>query len=287
VILALGSIQTPRLLQLSGIGPADVLRSAGVDVRVDQANVGARMREHRCFTLQFRLNENVGYNRQLSTKLQQTITGAKYLLTHRGPLSLPAYDVIGFLKTRPDLARPDAQILMSPFSAAPYEAGGELALEQEPGLQCIGYILRPDSEGTVNITAADPDAPLDITPNYFTSDHDRRTGVEIFRKMREMFASEPIAKRITSETLPGLAVQDDDDIINAGLDHGYCGYHAIGTCAMGPADSDVVDSQLRVRGVEDLRVVDCSVLPIMVAGNLNGPIMAMAWRAADLILDGT
>ncbi len=285
VILTLGSIQTPRLLQLSGIGPAEVLRGAGIDVRIDQPNVGARMREHRCFTTQFRLTENIGYNKQLSTQLQQTITGAKYLMTRKGPLALPAYDVIGFLKTRPDLPRPDAQLLMAPFSAAPYEAGGELSLEREPGVQCIGYIMRPDSEGTVNITAGDPDAPLDITPNYFTSEHDQQVGIEIFRKMREMFAAEPVSKLIERETLPGLSVQERDDIINAGLDHGYCGYHAVGTCGMGPADTDVVDGDLRVRGVDHLRVVDCSVLPIMVAGNLNGPIMAIAWRAADMILE--
>ena len=160
-----------------------------------------------------------------------------------------------------------------------------MGLEREPGLQCIGYISRPDSEGCVNVTSSDPDAPLDITANYFTTPHDREIGVAIFRKMREMFASEPIAKRIDHETLPGLAVEDDDAIIDSGLEHGYCGYHTVGTCAMGTADSDVVDAQLRVRGVDNLRVVDCSVLPVMVAGNLNGPIMAMAWRAADMILD--
>jgi choline dehydrogenase-like flavoprotein len=113
---------------------------------------------------------------------------------------------------------------------------------------------------------------------------DRRVGMDIFRRMRELFSTEPIAKRIKAETLPGPAVQGEQDIIDAGLEHAYCGYHATGTCAMGPRDDDVVDSQLRVRGVERLRVVDCSVLPVMVSGNLNGPVMAMAWRAADLIL---
>ena len=286
VILALGSIQTPRLLQLSGIGPAEVLRSAGIDVRVDQANVGARMREHRCFTLQFRLNENVGYNRDLSSGIAQTISGAKYLATKKGALAAPSYDVIGFFKTRADLDRPDAQVLMAPWTAAPVVPGKALGLEREPGLQCIGFISRPDSEGNVQITSSDPDVPLDITTNYFTSPHDREVGIAIFRRMREMFAAEPIAKRLDHETLPGPAVADDDRIIDAGLEHGYCGYHTIGTCAMGTADSDVVDSQLRVRGVDNLRVMDASVLPVMVAGNLNGPIMAMAWRASDMILEG-
>jgi choline dehydrogenase-like flavoprotein len=286
VILSLGSIQSPRLLQFSGIGPADVLRAAGVDVRIDRSNVGARMREHRCFAVQFRLAEDRGYNKLLATKSSQALTGMRYLLTRSGPLARPAYDVIGFFKTRAGIDRPDAQILMAPFSVAAYTAGGEVGVEREPGLQCIGYVLRPDSEGTIMITGPDPGAPLEITPNFLATDHDRETGLAIFRTMRELFATDPIAKRLNVETVPGPAVDADDDIIeSAAYEHGYCGYHAIGTCAMGPGENDVVDSRLRVRGVENLRIVDCSILPTMVAGNLNGPIMAMAWHAADLIRD--
>jgi choline dehydrogenase len=285
VILALGSIQTPKLLQRSGIGPSDVLHAAGLDVRVDQPNVGARMREHHCFALQFRLNENLGYNRKLSSPLAQAMSGIQYLATKRGALAAPSYDIVGFLKTRPELDRVDAQILMAPWTTEPQVPGKAIGLEREPGMQCIGYVLRPDSEGTVRVTGADPDAPLEIDSNYFSTDHDRDTGVRIFRKMREIFASDPIAARIVAETQPGPGVQDDDDVIEANLAHGYCGYHAIGTCAMGTDDTDVVDPELRVRGVEHLRVMDCSVLPVMVAGNLNGPMMAMAGRAADLILE--
>jgi choline dehydrogenase len=102
--------------------------------------------------------------------------------------------------------------------------------------------------------------------------------------MRELFGTEPIADRIMAETLPGPAVRDDQEIIDSGLEHGRCGYHAVGTCAMEPAEDDVVDAALGVRGIDGLRVVDCSVMPTMVSGNLNGPIMAMAWRAADLVL---
>jgi choline dehydrogenase len=284
VILALGSIQTPKLLQLSGIGPSDVLRAAGIDVRVDRHNVGARMREHHCFALQFRLKENLGYNRKLSSPVAQAMSGIQYLVTKRGALAAPSYDIVGFLKTRPELERVDGQILMAPWTTEPQVPGKAIGLEREPGMQGIGYVLRPDSEGTVRITGSDPDAPLEIDSNYFSTDHDRETGVQIFRKMREIFASEPIAARIVAETQPGPAVQDDDEVIEANLAHGYCGYHAIGTCAMGPDDTDVVDAELRVRGVDNLRVMDCSVLPVMVAGNLNGPMMALAGRAAELIL---
>ena len=283
VILSLGSLQTPHLLQLSGIGPADDLRAAGVDVRLDRPNVGARMREHRCFVVQYRLNEDLGYNRLLHSKLRQNVSGIKYLVTKHGPLAAPAYDVIGFLKTQPGLERPDAQILMGPFSAAPYEAGGELGLEREPGVQCIGFISRPDSEGRVRLASGDPGVPPEVTAEYYTTDHDRQVGVGLFRKMRELFATGPIAKRIDHETLPGRAVVDDQAIIDSALEHGYCGYHAIGTCAMGTSDDDVVDPELRVRGVEGLRVMDASVLPVMVSGNLNGPVMVMAARLAQML----
>jgi choline dehydrogenase len=283
-ILSLGSLATPKLLQLSGIGERSLLRSRGIDTIVDSPNVGRRMREHHCFALQFRLNRNLGYNRLLATPARQAITAAKYLLTHKGPLSTPAYDVIGFFKTSPDQPRPDAQILMAPFSAAPYEAGKELGLEREPGIQAIGYVLRPDSEGYLAITSADPAAPLDIEPNFFATEHDRTTGVALFNTMRQLFSQAPISKYLVRELTPGPEVSSADAIIDAGLELGYCGYHAVGTCAMGPAEDDVVDSSLRVRGVDNLRVMDCSMMPTMVSGNLNGPAMAMAWRAADLIL---
>jgi choline dehydrogenase len=285
-ILSLGSLATPKLLQLSGIGDRSLLQSLGIDTIVDSPNVGRRMREHRCFAIQFRLNQNIGYNRFLSRPAQQALTGLKYLATHKGPLSTPAYDVIGFFKTSPDQPRPDAQILMAPFSAAAYEPGKELGLEREPGIQAIGYILRPDSEGSVTITSSNPSAPLDIDPNFFATQHDRATGVALFKAMRELFSQSPLADYLVAETTPGPDVTSDDAMIDAALDKGYCGYHAVGTCAMGPADDDVVDPTLRVRGVDNLRVMDCSVMPVMVSGNLNGPAMAMAWRAADLILSG-
>jgi choline dehydrogenase-like flavoprotein len=283
VILSLGSIATPKLLQLSGIGDESLLRSLGIDTIVDSPNVGRRMIEHRCFALQFRINKNIGYNKQLSTPLRQALTGAKYLATRSGPLAGGAYDIIGFGKSSPGLDRPDTQLLLSPFSVAPYVPGKEIALEREPGVQAIGYILRPDSEGSVAITSAGPDAPLDIDPQFFSTQHDRETGVAIFHMMRRLFRESPIADYLVRETRPGSDVVSDEAIIDAALDEGYCGYHAVGTCAMGPAEDDVVDSSLRVRGVDGLRIMDCSVMPTMVSGNLNGPAMAMAWHAADLI----
>ena len=203
VILSLGSMATPKLLQLSGIGDQSLLRGLGIDTIVDSPNVGRRMLEHRCFALQFRINKNIGYNRLLSTPLRQAFTGVKYLATKGGPLAGAAYDVIGFGKTSAELDRPDAQLLLSPFSVAPYIPGKEIGLEREPGVQAIGYILRPDSEGSVIITSADPEAPLDIDPKFFATPHDRETGVAIFRMMRRLFDESPIADYLVRETRPG------------------------------------------------------------------------------------
>ncbi|WP_059020179.1 GMC family oxidoreductase N-terminal domain-containing protein [Mycobacterium sp. M26] len=283
VILSLGSIATPKLLQLSGIGEESLLRRLGIDVMVDSPNVGARMREHRCVAVQYRLKRNIGYNRKFSTPLRQGLSGIEYLATHKGPMSTSAYDVLAFFKTSPQLPRPDAQLLMAPFSAAPFEPGKDLGVERLPGIQAIGYVLRPDSEGTIAITSREPDAPLDIDPNFFATQHDRTALAELTRTIRAVFAQSPIAGELAEETRPGAGVLTDDEIVDSALDEGYCGYHAIGTCAMGPNSDDVVDPTLRVRGVDNLRIMDCSVMPTMVSGNLNGPAMAMAWRAADLI----
>lgn len=287
IIVSLGSLNSPRLLQLSGIGPREVLRGAGVPVVLDRENVGRRMREHRCATLRYRLNEDLGYNKLLSSNVGQALTGMKYLATRRGPLGAPSFDIVAFAKAHIDSDRVDGQIMMGPYTLPPYNTPGEpVRIEREPGLSCLGMVLRPTSEGSVEITDNTPDAAVRIEPNYLTSPEDRATMVALLRRMRTLFEQSPIAERINHETYPGPDVHSDSDLIDAALLGGYCGYHAIGTCAMGPGDDDIVDNELRVRGVENLRVVDCSVLPTMVAGNLNGPIMAIAARAADLIIDG-
>ena len=237
--------------------------------------------------LQFRLADDLGYNKLLSTEAGQQAAAEQYRTTRRGPLAAPGFDIVGFFKTRPELDRPDAQIQIAPFSILPLEPGKPLQIEQEPGMMCVGYILRPDSEGSIHITSADPDAPLDIDANYFATEHDRTTAVDVFRGMRRLFATEPLATadraRNGSRTRRCRPTRRSS---TPGWTMGGCGYHAIGTCAMGPNDDDVVDPQLRVRGVTNLRVVDASVLPIMVSGNLNGPVSALAWRAADFILAG-
>ena len=243
-------------------------------IQVERDNVGRRMREHRCATLRYRLNADLGYNRKLSSSFAQAVTGARYLATRKGPLATPSFDIMAFVKSRPDAERVDGQLLLGPWTIPPYNTGEPVAIEREPGLSCLGMVLRPTAQGSVEITANDPDAPMRIDPNYLGTDHDRETTANLMRKMRSIFEQSPIAERISHETYPGSSAQSDEELVDAALDGGYCGYHAVGSCAMGPSEEDVVDSELKVRGVDGLRVVDCSVMPTMVAGNLNGPMMA-------------
>jgi choline dehydrogenase-like flavoprotein len=285
IICALGSMGSPQLLQLSGVGPRDVLKDAGIPVVVERDNVGRRVREHRCFAMRFRLNADLGYNRKLSSSFGQASAAARYLATRKGMLATPTFEVLAFLKTHAEAQRVDGQLLLGPFTIPAYQAGEPISIEREPGVSCLGFALRPTSEGSVTITSAAPDAPLRIEPNYLTSAYDRTTTANLIRRTRELFARSPIADRIDHEMFPGVDAQNDDELVDSALDGGYTGYHAVGSCAMGPSEADVVDDRLRVRGVNGLRVVDCSAMPIMLAGNLNGPVMAMAARAAEFILE--
>jgi choline dehydrogenase-like flavoprotein len=265
-----------------------MLRAAGVDVVVDAPNVGGNFREHRCAVFHYRLNRNLGYNKNLRTKTQQNLAGLRYLLTRGGVMGVGAYGAIGFFKTDPALARPDAELLISPFSLGANPSTKQLMVEREPGVQCIAHVLRPESEGRVGITSADPDAALEIAPRFLTCAYDRQGAAGIYPVIRKLFASGPLADIIDHEIEPGPGVDGDvDRLADDALANGYPCYHGVGTAAMGAQADSVVDPQLRVRGVTGLRVVDASVFPTMVSGNTSAPAMALGWRAAEVILAAT
>lgn len=184
VILSMGSLNTPKLLQLSGIGPRDVLTAAGVDLYLERDNVGRRLREHRCATLRLQLNDDLGYNKKLSSSLAQAMTGVQYLATRKGPLAAPSFDIVAFVKSDPQLDRPDGQLMMGPWTIPPYNTGEPVEIERQAGVSCLGMVLRPTSEGSLEITSSNPDAALRINPNYLGTDHDRKTAANLLRAMR-------------------------------------------------------------------------------------------------------
>lgn len=285
VILSLGGIKSPKILMNSGIGPAEVLKKAGVEVRLDQQHIGRHLVEHRNLILKYRLKENLGMNRHINNPLAQAVSGLKYFICgKKGIMAKPAYQVMGFCKSTPEKERVDAQMLLSPFTVNEYAPGQSPTIEKWGGVQAIGYPLRPTSEGYLEITGKDVHSELYIDPNYCATNHDKDILINLYSRLRNLFATQPIAEYLDHETLPGVDMVSPEDLINLVVDKGFCGYHAISTCRMGPDDNDPVDGKLRLRGFEGIRIMDCSILPTMVSGNGNGPMMAMASRAAEIIL---
>ncbi|MEY4889078.1 MAG: hypothetical protein RIQ75_208 [Pseudomonadota bacterium] len=281
VILAAGALVSPKILQHSGIGDGALLQSLGIDTLHHSPNVGRRMREHQVLALNFRLrdwkfsdNREYGGARLIGNMLN-------YMVRGKGPMARGAAEAIAFVKAHPKSTRADTQIMFNPYSLGDTSKG--VAFEQEPGMQCYSYILRPQSEGHALITSADPSALLDINPGFFDADIDRETAIEGTRAIRRIMEQDALKPHVVGETEKTSWAQSDDDIMQLYKTLGSCGLHAVGTAAMGPDATDVLDNHCRVRGVASLRVIDCSIFREMPAGNTNAPVMAAAWRLSEIM----
>ena len=282
VILSAGALESPRLLQLSGVGDAVHLQAVGVAPVAHNPGVGLNMREHLLYMAQWRLKDwRHSQNRQFRG-WRLGLHAARYLAFRSGVLAAGSWPVGGFYRTRAEAPRPDAQLMMSPFSLD-FAAG--MAMEPFPGMQLFSYGLRPNSQGRVRIVSADPDVPAHVDPNYLADEEDCRVAIASMRFMRRLSEQPSLALLLAAETRPGPAVQSDTQMLDAIRQGGQSGYHACGTCRIGGDDGSVVDPRLQVRGVQGLRVMDLSIAPTMLSGNTNGPVMAMAWRGAELILE--
>lgn len=285
VILAAGALESPGLLERSGIGRPSVLARAGIVPLVDSPNVGEGLLEHRGLTVHARLAPGLGLNDRLRTRPRRLLAGARYLVTRRGPIATGPYDLVGQFRSAPEAARPDVQILLTPLSTdltAP-----ELRLARYPGLMAQGYALRPTTRGTVHVRSADATTRPHIDPPCLATDEDRAVTGPILARLRAVLSAGPLAGMVVEEVAPGPDVVTPEQAVAYAREIGAGIYHAVGSCALGTADEDVVDARLRVRGVRGLRVVDASVFPAMPAGNTAAPTMALAWRAADLIAEET
>ncbi|CAN7190937.1 GMC family oxidoreductase N-terminal domain-containing protein [Phenylobacterium sp. LjRoot225] len=283
VILAAGALTSPLILQRSGVGPAAQLQALGVAVVRDSPSVGRRLLEHRLLMMEYALLKPRSQNAEFrGWRLYRN--ALRYALTRGGPMAAGSYEVAAFARTDPDDPLPDVEILMAPYSLG-LNSRGEVATGAGHGIHLFGYPLRSRSEGSVMISAADPAAAPVIRPNYLSDPYDQAATVRMFRYIRRWMRQPSLKGLIGEETAPGPPVQSDEEIIAAFRDRGQSGYHACGTCRMGLDEAAVLDGRLRVRGVDGLRVVDGSIMPAMVSCNTNGPIIAAAWRAADLILE--
>lgn len=287
VILSAGVMASPAILQRSGIGPGALLSALGVPVIADSPNVGRRLQEHLGMSVPFRLNGVPGNNREFRG-LRLLANALRYYLTRTGPLATGPYEVGAFVRARPQSTRPDLQLYGSAFT---FKRGDnpnfpvQLAqVEDEPGLTVYAQMLQLKSQGALAITAADPAAPLDIAPNWLSDPDDQDMAVASLRYVRRFAGQAAIAPYLGEELLPGADRQSDADLLDYARRFSRCGTHAVGVCGMGGAAEAVCDPDLRVRGVDGVRVIDCAAMPGLVSGNTNGPAMAFAWAAADRML---
>jgi choline dehydrogenase-like flavoprotein len=283
VILAAGALESPAVLMRSGIGDGRKLDALNIPVVHHSPNVGRNLMEHRVLFMKFLVrSQALSENRQYKGwRLFGNI--GRYAATRSGLMSRGSFEVGCFVRAGPHSTRPDSQILLTPYSIDTTKH--PLTMESDPCITLFGFILSPDSRGSLEIRSSDPNAPPLIVTNYLTTPHDREIAVGIAKWIRRLVGTSPFKEMIVEERAPGPSYQSEEDFLRVWREGAGTGYHAIGTCAMGSSPDSVLDPSLRVRGVKALRVVDASILPHMVAGNTNAPVLAVASRAADLILE--
>ncbi|WP_434614569.1 GMC family oxidoreductase [Tabrizicola sp. M-4] len=286
VILSGGAINSPQLLQLSGIGPGALLQGLGIPVLRDNANVGDHLSDHQGINYTWKMRVPT-YNDELRPWWGKLIAGMKYVLAGGGPLSKSINHGGGFFRTSPDLPRPNMQLYMQAFSTLIPRDGERPILTPDPfpGMSLGLSNCRPTSRGHIRLRTPDPLAHPVITANAFSTDHDVQEMLLAVKYLRHLAAQPPLARLIAEELRPGPDVTTDDALIADFRARSGTVYHPSCTCRMGPdAATSVVDARLRVHGVAGLRVIDASAFPNLIAGNTNAPAMMLGWKGAELVL---
>jgi choline dehydrogenase len=279
IILCAGALESPKLLQLSGVGPGTALQSLGIPVIHDAPNVGRNLREHLYFGLTYRVRRASLNREYYGWRLPLNVL--RYFVLGSGPATYAAHELNGYVKTRPGLRRPDAQLGVGLYTVT--FAKNKLGVEKAEGMTMGGYFMHPQSTGRAVLQSSNPDAPLKINASYLNAEEDCRAAVALVRLVRKIASQQALAPYIIEELYPGPAVATDEQIVSFGESAGTTAYHVAGTCRMGSDSAAVVDSSLRVRGIEGLRVADTSIMPELVSGNTNAIAMAIGWRAAEMI----
>ncbi|MET0246419.1 MAG: GMC family oxidoreductase N-terminal domain-containing protein [Sphingomonas sp.] len=284
IVLSAGALMSPQILERSGIGDARLLRDLGIPVVVDSPGVGEHLLEHRLLMMQYDLKGPYSHNQQLrGLRLVRNVL--RYYLARTGPMAVGYGTVGAFATVLSESATPDIEILLSPAVAVP-DAKGNLVPDRGHSVSLFGYPLRSRSEGHVHIRSSEPAEPARIRAGYLTDPYDCAITVAMHRYLRAWMARPALAGIVGDEREPTRSLRTDDEILDGFRKRGQAGYHACGTCRMGDFADAVLDPTLRVRGVDGLRVIDGSIMPTMVSANTNAPIMASAWNAADMMLEG-
>jgi choline dehydrogenase-like flavoprotein len=280
IVLAAGAIQSPQLLMLSGIGPAEQLQRHGIAVKLDRPAVGQNLQDHLQFRLIYRIANPITTNDALRSLWGRIKLGSDWLLHRRGALAVGINQGGLFARLQSGAKTPDIQFHVATLSAD--MAGGKV--HDFSGMTLSVCQLRPQSRGSIALASADPFDRPRIQANYLAAESDRRFAVESIAFARKLAATPPLSDYIAAEVTPGPNVQSDDDILGFARANGATIFHPAGTCRMGSDEEAVVDPHLRVRGADRLWVTDCSIMPTLVSGNTSVPAMMIAEKAAELIL---
>ncbi|WP_282605238.1 GMC family oxidoreductase [Pelagibius sp. Alg239-R121] len=287
VILSAGSINSPQLLQLSGIGPAEVLKPLGIEVLQDSPAVGRNLQDHLGVDHLYRARKPT-LNNELHPWHGKLWAGMKYLLLRRGPLCLSVNQGGGFFRTRPDIERPNMQLYFSPVSYIKAPPGKRPLMSPDP---YPGFLLgispcRPTSRGYLQIRASDPTVYPEIHPNSLSTNHDVQEMLEGVRFLRKLAATASLSALIEEELQPGTGVESDEAMIEDIRQRSSTVFHPVSTCRMGSNPTqNVVDHRLKVHGLQNLRVIDASVFPSVTSGNTNAPTIMVGEKGADLVLE--
>src|ERR1700689_1089269 len=280
ILVSGGAYNSPQLLQLSGVGPAELLKQHGIDVVLDAPGVGNDLQDHLQVRLVTRCSQRVTLNDIVNHPVRRVMAGARSAAFRTGPLTIAAGTSGAFFKTNPRLATPDVQIHFLPFST---DRMGE-KLHSFSAFSASVCQLRPESRGSLRIRSADPAAPPEIRINYLATETDRTTNVEGLKILRKILHAPALSPFVVEEVDPGNKVSSDEELLAYCRRRGSTIYHPTSTCRMGSDPLAVVDQRLRLRGIEGLRVVDASVMPDLVSGNTNAAIIMIAEKASEMIL---
>ena len=282
VIVCGGAVNSPQLLQLSGIGPEALLQKHDIEVIHNLPGVGENLQDHFQLRIIYECTRPITFNDISNSLIKKAAAGLQYLFTRKGPLTIGAGQVGVFARTRPEVNSPDVQFHFIPFSAA----GPSEGLHKYSGFTVSVCQLRPESRGRIQIKSADATQHPAIFPNYLDTESDMQTivdGVKLARKIASAPALEPYIKR---EVIPGPEASSDDELRDHIRHFGYTIYHPSGTCKMGHDDMAVVDEELKVHGVTGLRVADASIMPTVLSGNTNAGCIMIGEKLASILLSG-
>ena len=281
VILAAGSIGSPHLLQLSGVGPAEHLRSLGIPVVHALEGVGANLHDHLQLRLAFRVQNTRTLNDIANSLLGKAWMGLEYLLFRRGPLTMAPSQLGAFARSDPSQETPNLEFHVQPLSLDKF---GD-PLHRFSAFTVSVCNLRPTSRGRLRIVSPDFKAHPEIDPNYLATDTDRRVAVDAIRLARRIVAADALRRFRPEEFVPGREFQSDAELVRAAGDVGTTIFHPVGTCRMGSDADAVVDPRLRVRGLRGLRVVDASIMPFITSGNTAAPTLMISEQGSRMILE--